>query len=125
MGEKEKILIIDDHRDAILRYAILLHEKGYLIGYAENGEKALSWIRDRGNPDLVILDLGEDQLKKDPERYSLSKRLREDIPEVKIVGWTFGEVKNEHRSHYDRTFEKMRGEDEKDLEKMVEELLKI
>ena len=51
------ILIVEDERDLNDAYSIILSSAGYTVMTAFNGEEALECIKERGEPDLILLDL--------------------------------------------------------------------
>jgi CheY-like chemotaxis protein len=52
-----RILVIDDDEDIREALRDVLTEDGYRVDLAENGREALAFMRRRGRPDLVLLDL--------------------------------------------------------------------
>jgi CheY-like chemotaxis protein len=52
-----RILVIDDDEDIREAFRDVLTEEGYRVDLAENGREALAFMRRRGRPDLVLLDL--------------------------------------------------------------------
>jgi CheY-like chemotaxis protein len=52
-----RILVIDDDEDIREAFRDVLTEDGYRVDLAENGREALAFMRRRGRPDLVLLDL--------------------------------------------------------------------
>jgi CheY-like chemotaxis protein len=52
-----RILVIDDDEDIREALRDVLTEEGYRVDLAENGREALAFMRRRGRPDLVLLDL--------------------------------------------------------------------
>ncbi|HEY6908556.1 MAG TPA: response regulator [Myxococcales bacterium] len=52
-----RILVIDDDEDIREALRDVLTEDGYRVDLAENGKEALAFMRRRGRPDLVLLDL--------------------------------------------------------------------
>jgi CheY-like chemotaxis protein len=82
-----KILVVDDDRESRELLLELLEHEGYSATGAENGSRALRWLDDGLDPDLILTDLqmpvmsGWDlcaHLKEDP-------RLR-SIPVVLLCG---------------------------------------
>jgi two-component system alkaline phosphatase synthesis response regulator PhoP len=75
MGDKAKILLVDDDPDFIESTKIVLESKPYDIITASNGDEGIKKARDE-KPDLIILDVimpvqdgfsAADTLKKDAE----------------------------------------------------------
>jgi CheY-like chemotaxis protein len=52
-----RILVVDDDEDIREALKDLLASDGYQVDVAENGRDALAFMRRRGRPDLVLLDL--------------------------------------------------------------------
>lgn len=70
---KEKILIVDDEKEICDLLAIYLHNDGYVVETAYDGEKALEKII-ADPPDAMILDI----MLEDLDGFSLCKKIRED-----------------------------------------------
>jgi DNA-binding response OmpR family regulator len=51
-----KILIADDEPNIVTALEFLLHQEGYAVEVARNGEEALAMVAS-GAPDLVLLDV--------------------------------------------------------------------
>jgi CheY-like chemotaxis protein len=88
MGEKKKILIIDDDEDIVTFLTALLEDNGYATMQAYNGEEGLQATRAK-HPDLVLLDITMPE--KSGVRYY--RDVREDpklksIPVVIVTGIT-------------------------------------
>ena len=75
MGEKAKILLIDDDVDFVETTKIVLESKPYEVIVAYEGDEGLQKAREE-NPDLIILDVimpvkdgftAAGQFKKDPQ----------------------------------------------------------
>ncbi len=56
MGEKQKILVIDDDPDILDTVEFILGEAGYLVTTAANGEEALSYLAENVF-DLAVIDM--------------------------------------------------------------------
>lgn len=70
---KEKILIVDDEKEICDLLAIYLHNDGYVVETAYDGEKALEKIK-ADPPDAMILDI----MLAGMDGFSLCKRIREN-----------------------------------------------
>lgn len=57
MDKGVSILIVEDDPDLMLTTALFLKEEGYRAGFAGNGREALDWIKESGDPDVILLDL--------------------------------------------------------------------
>jgi len=75
MGDKAKILIVDDDTDFVESTKTILEAKPYNVIIAKQGDEGLQKAKDE-NPDLILLDVimpvkdgftAAEQLKKDPE----------------------------------------------------------
>ncbi len=79
---KEKILIVEDERELIEAYEMILKSDGYIVKTAHDGQEALK-VCQSFTPHLILLDLrmprisGLEFLKK----YDLTKK----HPKVKVV----------------------------------------
>jgi DNA-binding response OmpR family regulator len=56
MGEKKKILIVDDERDIVKALTIRLQGAGYEVVTAFDGAQAI-FVAHKERPDLIILDI--------------------------------------------------------------------
>ena len=56
MGQKKKILIVDDERDIVKALMIRLRGAGYEVVTAFDGAQAI-FVAHKENPDLIILDI--------------------------------------------------------------------
>ncbi len=56
MGEKKKILIVDDERDIVKALMIRLQGAGYEVVTAFDGAQAI-FVAHKENPDLILLDI--------------------------------------------------------------------
>jgi len=56
MGEKKKILIVDDERDIVKALTIRLQGAGYEVVTAFDGAQAI-FVAHKENPDLILLDI--------------------------------------------------------------------
>ena len=55
-GLKKRILVVDDERDILESIQVALERAGYDVLIARDGNQGLAQV-ERGNPDLVILDI--------------------------------------------------------------------
>jgi DNA-binding response OmpR family regulator len=56
MGQKKKVLIVDDERDIVKALMIRLQGAGYEVVTAFDGAQAI-FVAHKENPDLIILDI--------------------------------------------------------------------
>lgn len=56
MGQKPKILVVDDDPDILVAVSAVLEARDYQVVCAHNGEEGLAKLREE-RPDLMILDL--------------------------------------------------------------------
>lgn len=78
-SEAQKVLVVDDNRDAAQTLAILLRYVGHDVSVAFNGPDALRLAREL-KPGFVLLDIGMPRMNG----YEVAQRLREQ-PETKDV----------------------------------------
>lgn len=57
MEKLAKVLIVDDNKNNIQVLGNVLREEGYLIGFATNGEQALTILRRKPDFDIILLDI--------------------------------------------------------------------
>lgn len=57
MTKQANILIVEDDPDLNGAYQMILKSVGYEVFCAENGKKALELIKEKGDPDVILLDL--------------------------------------------------------------------
>ena len=57
MNKKYKILIVDDDKFLLDMYSVKFNQQGFDVEVAIGGEDALAKLRDRLNPDVILLDL--------------------------------------------------------------------
>lgn len=57
MAKSAKILIVEDDNDLNGAYQLILGSAGYDIWSAENGKEALGVVKEKGDPDIILLDL--------------------------------------------------------------------
>lgn len=54
---KKSIFIVEDDADLRDAYVMILRSEGYDVHAAENGEAALKYLQEQGDPGLIFLDL--------------------------------------------------------------------
>lgn len=82
-----KVLVVDDDADIRALVVRRLHEAGHLVMDAAGAVEAMALIRDRGSPDLVVLDVS----MPDMDGLQLLGRVRAqtgrtDLPAVFLSG---------------------------------------
>jgi two-component system alkaline phosphatase synthesis response regulator PhoP len=93
MGEKSKILLIDDDIDFVNATKTVLESRNYKISVAFNGDEGLQKARDE-KPDLIILDI----IMPVKDGFSVAEQLKKDkeLSEIPLVMLTsFSERKGE------------------------------
>ena len=78
MGERIRILIVDDDEDYRASTRALLEGAGYEVAEASNGREGLDAVRGH-RPDLIVCDVMMDSLS---EGYSVTQALRQ-LPEFR------------------------------------------
>ncbi len=74
MGDKKYlILIVDDNPQNIQALGGILTEKGYELGVAQDGAKALAFVKDK-TPDLILLDI----MMPEMDGYEVCEALKKD-----------------------------------------------
>jgi PAS domain S-box-containing protein len=73
-GDRRRILVVDDNRDAAKSLEILLKFMGHDINVALDGADALAKAR-AFHPDVVLLDIGLPTM----DGYEVARRLRQDL----------------------------------------------
>jgi CheY-like chemotaxis protein len=56
-SDLKTILVVDDDRELQDAIADLLQSRGYRVSFADDGAKALQWLRESDAPSLILLDL--------------------------------------------------------------------
>jgi CheY-like chemotaxis protein len=79
------ILVIDDNRDAVDVFGLLLKKLGHRVHTSQSGESALEQIETL-QPDLVFLDLGMPHI----DGYEVARRMRRHpkLKDARIVAVT-------------------------------------
>ncbi len=86
MGQKKKILIVDDERDIVKALTIRLRGAGYEVVTAFDGAQAI-FVSHKENPDLILLDIRMPA----GDGFSVAEKLRHSantssIPVVFLTG---------------------------------------
>jgi DNA-binding NarL/FixJ family response regulator len=81
------IAIVDDHRMVVLGLRTLFHNRPEveLVAYAHDAEQALADFREH-KPRVAVLDVALEGSTVDG--FELSRRVREELPDVEIVFYT-------------------------------------
>ena len=69
----KKILIADDEPNIVVSLEFLMKQKGYVVKTVNNGEEALSAVREFG-PDLILLDVMMPRMSG----YDVCQKIREN-----------------------------------------------
>lgn len=90
MDAKPRILIVDDEADFLFSASVVLRMEGYEVAEAENGEEALSMIREYRRAgkriDLLLTDLRMPSLCG-LELLEGMRQLHVDIPVIAMTGY--------------------------------------
>ncbi len=86
MGQKKKILIVDDERDIVMALTIRLRGAGYEVVTAFDGAQAI-FVAHKENPDLILLDIRMSA----GDGFSVAEKLRHSpntssIPVIFLTG---------------------------------------
>jgi len=87
MRERDRILVVDDDRDACELIALVLGQAGYVVDVAGDGFQALAIAASR-RPDLLLTDLqmpGMDGIELIRRVHAIDPALR-DLPAVLTTG---------------------------------------
>jgi DNA-binding response OmpR family regulator len=79
MGQKKKILIVDDERDIVKALMIRLQRAGYDVIAAFDGAQGV-FMAHKENPDLIILDIR----MPSGNGFSVAERLKRSAPTLTI-----------------------------------------
>ena len=74
MGDKTKILIIDDDPDIVEAMKVVLESKQYQVAVARNGEEGLKKVK-LDKPHLIILDVMMESMDKG---FDVARALKKD-----------------------------------------------
>ncbi len=80
MGEKKRILVVDDEESIHLLYKEELEEEGYEVSSAMSGEEALKAFQE-APPDLVILDINMPGMSG----IEVLRQMKEQRPDVPVI----------------------------------------
>ncbi len=84
--DKNRILIVDDERDALFVLEKELTARGYAVIAADNGKEAMLLAKSK-RPDLIILDLEmPDMYGGDLTRILREENQTKDIPVIFLTG---------------------------------------
>jgi DNA-binding NtrC family response regulator len=87
---KFKILIIDDEKSIRDVFSLLLEERGFIVGTAENTEAGLDKAR-KFLPDIILLDMN----LPDKSGIEVLPEIKENHPQTEVIIITaFGTIKN-------------------------------
>lgn len=87
MGDKKRVLYIEDEEDTLQLVAILLENHGYEVLGAPNGEIGLQVMKEQ-KPDVVLLDLMLPGMSgKAVYRKMKAEDQLKDIPIVLLTAW--------------------------------------
>ena len=78
-----RILLADDHVDAVEGLALILAREGHIVAVAHDGLEAISRAA-TFRPDVVLLDIGMPRLNG----YDTARRIRAEHPDVVLVALT-------------------------------------
>ena len=87
------ILVVDDNPKNIQVIGNILREVGYLVGFATEGQQALSLLKENNDYDLILLDVDMPVLNG----YDTCKAIREDdsLKEIPVIFLTaFTDIEN-------------------------------
>jgi len=79
MGEKKKILVVDDDPDFVEAVKTVLEAADYDVAIAYDGEECMERLEE-GTPDLIVLDV----MMPGKDGYEVCKNLKDDPKTVEI-----------------------------------------
>ena len=84
MGEKKKIVIIDDNTDYLFTMSTFLDRNGFQTFTAEDGQQGVALI-EKEHPDLVLLDVMMETLYSG---FEVCRKMRTEpnLKEIPIIG---------------------------------------
>ncbi|MBC5782612.1 response regulator [Ramlibacter sp. USB13] len=95
-GERQRILVVDDNKDAAETLGMLLELEGHAVRLAHSGGEALE-LAGRERPDIIFLDIGLPDV--DGYQVAMSLRARADLRDAYLVALTgWGAERDRERS---------------------------
>ncbi len=88
-----RVLVVDDNRDAAEMLAAVLGELGYEVMVAHDGPTALRLFSQQA-PEVAVLDIGLPEM----DGYELARRLRKELPSLRLVAVTGYGQESDRRS---------------------------
>ncbi len=84
MGERHKIIIVDDNTDFLFTLETFLQRNGFKVLTAEDSQKGLELIR-KERPDLILLDIMMETLFTG---FEVCKQIRsdDDLKDIPVIG---------------------------------------
>src|SRR5262245_32206871 len=89
MPDRDRILVVDDDRDACELFAMVLGQAGYVVEAALDGFQALALVASK-RPNLVLTDLQMPRMNG----LELIRRIHAVDPDVPVVLTTGAETRN-------------------------------
>jgi DNA-binding response OmpR family regulator len=120
MGQKRRILIIDDNKEIVLGLKAFFERKYEILTAHDGFEGLQAFEKNENNIDLVITDLVMPELSG-VGMISILKKKYPGIPIIAITGWRGNIEATGNRLYADQIFEKPF--DISDLDKSVSNLL--
>jgi len=95
-GQRQRVLVVDDNRDAADTLAALLRLSGHKVSVAHDGLRGLE-LAAAEHPEIVLLDIGLPGM----DGYEVCRRLRAThTHNMKIIAMTgYGQERDRHRAH--------------------------
>jgi CheY-like chemotaxis protein len=90
MGNKNRILVVDD--EAALRTVLSseLHTEGYVVSTASDGDEAIDLLQSHPY-DLILLDIKMPRV----DGFQVLRYVKEKLPQIKVIMLTgFADLKN-------------------------------
>ena len=81
--ESKNILIIDDDKDLVDAWKLVLETEGYRVRHASNGKQGLDEIKTE-RPDLIVLDVMMDSRT---EGFHFAYKLRSKVPDSEFASY--------------------------------------
>ncbi|SMF29007.1 response regulator [Pseudobacteriovorax antillogorgiicola] len=79
--QQTKVLLVDDEEMNVLILKRRLLRKGFIIAQACDGLDAIDCIRERGQPDLVLMDLMMPRM----DGWEATRMIKKSHPDVKVI----------------------------------------